>query len=182
MCVIREEEELKRVPYEEEIRLCDFLISYLESKFLNSSSAAKDDALSSSAPAPVFKFAGMTLMQRSNDDYVVLGNASQKKGKKKGGSNTKDTIAHSVDTINSFSSLEINYPRTTADVPEALTFLREKKSFYQSQPRGSVPTLESRQKGEVDRDLKASAGTGGSDKQKKRDFISENNDTEFPSL
>ncbi len=163
---------MKRIPYEEEIRLCDFLISYLESKFLNSQVAIQEPV---AVDATVFKFKGMSLRARSDEDYVVLGNASKKGKKKGGGGNTKDKIIHSVDTITSFSSLDINYPMTPADVPDVLVLLREKKTFYQTQPRGAVPTLASKQKVEVDRDVKAP------EKQKKKDFTADNN-TDFPSL
>jgi hypothetical protein len=150
----REEEELKRIPYEEEMNLCDYLISYLETNFItkeSSTSAAADE----SSPAQPEVVDGMRVHRRSDEDFSAVVNSKSKRGKKKGGGNQKrDVISHGVDTLDSFSLLEVQPPLTAVAVPAAVDQLKAKKESYQGLARGAVESLASKIKAEREKTVK----------------------------
>lgn len=169
------------MPYEDEMNLCENLIVYLRT-FTNDKengeaggiSAAASVATASSASDSAFK--GMKILAREDEDYAVLGKGKGK-GKKKGGSNSKkETIAHSMDTIASFSFLEISPPTNTNQVPAAIEALTQKKLSFQGIERGSVPTLAQAQARAAKQPHTTSA-SGGS--KSSRQFSLE---SDFPSL
>lgn len=136
--IYREAEELARIPYEAEMALCDNLMVYLRGLLPERES---DEAASSGPAAPAAAFQGMKLLSRDAEDYAVLG-AKKGKGKKKGGSNNKkETIGHSMDTLSSFSLLQIAAPSTVSQIPAAVEALEQKKASFQGIERGSVPTI-----------------------------------------
>lgn len=156
-----EAEELARIPYEDEMHLCDHLISYLKTNFAadkDSSEASGTDA----APALQTAFAGMKLLSRDEQDYATLG-TKKNRGKKKGGNNTKkDAIVHSMDTLDSFSLLQVAPPSSVAQVSTTIDALTQKKATFQGLARGAVPTiaetLKARQEGKPSGGAKGSRG------------------------
>lgn len=176
------EEELKRIPYEEEINLCDFLIQYLQTKLLNSHSgdaSASKTAAAAADPAVLSeRFAGLKLMVRSQDEYLapaVTKQAPKKRAEKN--NHSRETVVHTVDTLTSFSHLEVAPPNSLSTVATAVLELQAKKAFYQSQERGAVPTIADKVKAE--RAPAAAAAVVSSKPAAKTVFSLEN---DFPAL
>lgn len=137
-------------------------MNYLETKFLNPVPEAASSEETAPPSTPATSMEGLKVLVRSNEDFAV-GNF-QKRGKKKGGANSKkkDVLVHGVDTIDSFAMLNIVPPANIAAVPETVEKLKQKKTFYQSQERGAVPTIASRL--EAERNSKNHEQTGGKTK------------------
>jgi hypothetical protein len=170
---IREAEELARVPYEAEMNLCDNLTVYLRGLLPSEgTSAAPSNGTVTPFSGDVFQ--GMKLLSRDDQDYAVLG-SKKGKGKKKGGNSKKETIGHGMDTLSSFSMLQITAPTTVSQIPDAIEALQQKKTSYQGIERGSVPTMA--QLAEA-RNSKAS-GAGAPKTAKSKDFSLE---ADFPTL
>jgi hypothetical protein len=90
----------------------------------------------------------MKVFKRDNEDFANLGN-QKKRGKKKGGGNTKkDLISHGVDTIDSFALLNLPPPTTQASLESSLEQLRAKKVSFQGLARGEVESISTRLKAE----------------------------------
>jgi uncharacterized coiled-coil DUF342 family protein len=170
-----EEEEAKRIPYEDEMNLCEHLITYL-GKFKEEEVEATASSDSVAAAAGVF--AGMKLLTRGDDDYAVLGKKKEKAPKKKSGASAKkDIISHSMDTLDSFSLLQIDPPTTLSQVAAAVEALRAKKASFQGLPRGAVPTIAEQLRARQAAATAASGGNGGSKKQAKAFALED-----FPTL
>lgn len=171
-----EAQELARIPYEDEMNLCDNLMVYLRG-LLPDKEAREVAADSNAASGTGSAFAGMKLLSRDDQDYAVLGGSKKGKGKKKGGSNTKkDAVGHSMDTVASFSMLQISAPTALSQIPSSIEALEQKKASYQGIERGSVPTIAQMQEAQS----KGTDGTKISSKPAKvKDFSLE---TDFPTL
>lgn len=139
-------EELAKIPYEDEMKLCDYLVQYLEKAFpvepISSSPATANG--SANVAEEVAVTSGMRVLQREFEDYTI--GDTKKRGKKKGGNNSKKTgtISHSVDTLEYFSLLDIPPPSTVTAVATAIESLKAKKVFYQGTERGAIPSLADR--------------------------------------
>jgi hypothetical protein len=159
----REAEELARIPYEDEMNLCDHLISYLRTNFASDKDASEASG-TDAAPALQTAFAGMKLLNRDEQDYAALG-TKKTRGKKKGGNNTKkDAIVHSMDTLDSFSLLQVAPPSSVAQVSSTIEALTQKKASFQGLARGAVPTiaetLKARQEGKPSGGAKGGSRSG----------------------
>ena len=170
--ILYREEELKRIPYEEEIKLCEHLITYLRTNFASESEASETTG-TDSAPAVATAFAGMKLVTREEETFGGAAAAVKKsRGKKKGGNNAKkESINHAIDTLDFFSLLQVNPPTNVSQVAAAIEALTEKKTLFQSSERGSVPTLAEIRKSRATSRGAASSGRGGF-----------NLEADFPSL
>lgn len=141
-----EAEELAKVPYEDDMALCDYLVTYLEKTFPVTGETPTETVSESTAPVVDN---GMRVLKRDLDDAVFKGwgDNSQKRGKKKGGSNkTKDTIVHGVDTIDYFASLGVTPPSTITAVPQAIETLKKKKEIFQTTERGVLVSISDKNK------------------------------------
>ncbi len=142
--MLREEEELKRIPYEDEINLCDYLVNYLQS--IKPQDDQPVDSNSSASTSSTAVPEGLVLFQRMDNEFLNL-NVTKKRGKKKGGSNAKrDVIVHGVDTVKSFALLNISPPATSTAILSAIEQLQSKKTYYQGLERGAVPSIMTRHK------------------------------------
>lgn len=169
-----EAEELARIPYEDEMNLCEHLSVYLRG-LAPTKDAETDPSASAASTTPNTVFQGMKVLSRDTEDYAVLGGSKKGKGKKKGGSNTKkETIGHSMDTLSSFALLQITPPTVLSQVPASIEALQQKKASYQGIERGSVPTMAELQEA---RQGKAAGST--SKPTKAKDFSLE---ADFPTL
>jgi len=148
-----EEEEAKKIPYEAEQALCDYLADYLERTYLKGKSEGGDgDSAEKKVDVVEVKddpFAGFKPVTKKDDDAYFASAASTggKKAKKKRGREAKkqqDTTAGpfklSVDTFEQFGLISMSPPTSVEQVPKVVKDLREKKEWYKQQPRGSVPT------------------------------------------
>mmetsp|Transcript_3662 Transcript_3662/g.8425 ORF Transcript_3662/g.8425 Transcript_3662/m.8425 type:complete len:354 (+) Transcript_3662:584-1645(+) len=137
-----EEEELKKVPYEEEQGLCDYLADYLERTYLGGSSnkdeeTKKDDVVAVKDDP----FAGFKPMSKKNEEQEFF---SKGKGKKKRQRQQKKDAAApftlNLDSFEQFGLIGLSPPTKLGEVEASVKELREKKEWYKKQPRGSVPT------------------------------------------
>mmetsp|Transcript_17999 Transcript_17999/g.37201 ORF Transcript_17999/g.37201 Transcript_17999/m.37201 type:complete len:547 (-) Transcript_17999:134-1774(-) len=142
-------EEEKKIPYEAEQELCEFLASYLERTYLGGKEEEKKENGEAEDAGKVKDdpFAGFKPLNKKKDDgedeYFGKG-----KGKKKRvrASKKQDTAARpftlSVDMFEQFSMISMEPPTNVSQVEKAVTDLRAKKQWFKEQPRGSVPTAQ----------------------------------------
>lgn len=142
----REEEYAKKIPYEEEMQLCDYLLGYLTTNFLNSSatdSSSETQSNESNNTASSKVFEGMQVVGKSDksENYLALG-GKKKKGGKKGPKRIKnDKIVLSIDTIETFSLLKLEPPATLTSVPSTVEALKAKKQYFSTLPRGEIESI-----------------------------------------
>lgn len=154
------------------MNLCDNLMVYL--KGLMPEKEVGNSTAASSAASTTGSFQGMKLLSRDDEDYAVLG-GKKGKGKKKGGNNgKKEVIGHSMDTLSSFSMLQIAPPTMVSQIPTAVEALEQKKSFYQGIERGAVPTM-----AELAESRQGKPSGASSSKSKSKDYSL---DADFPTL
>lgn len=155
----REEEELKKIPYLEEITLCENLEAYLEKLSLSIQDETSVVAKSTSSSG------------KKDDDEDDVYISKSKKGKKKAAKKV-ETFKHSISSIDSFGRLSLVPPITMSEVPSALEAVKAKKSFYQTQERGAVPTI---------KDIQSAEENKAAKKEKKKPDVSLGVD-DFPGL
>merc|ERR1711924_320398 len=142
-----EAEEMKRVPYEEEMELCEYLSNYLETtygKHVNHDSQINSDEADISLAG---EFEGLVLSGKNagrdhEDDYPSLNKTTGKKkgrGKKKGGLKINEKIMLVPETIEMFALLELEPPSTINGVSDTVKKLQEKKTWFCTLPRGMFP-------------------------------------------
>lgn len=138
-----EEEELKKVPYEEEKMLCDYLANYLKMTYLSDGKAEEEGEKKDEKVAVTNDpFANFKPVSKKADE-VFLQMGGKKKGKKKKPvekkkPTTKFTL--NMDSFEQFGLIGLVPPTSLEEVPKAVEALKEKKEWYSKQPRGSVPT------------------------------------------
>jgi len=140
----KEEDELKKIPYEEDMMLCDYLAEYLSKTYLGVSLSKADDQ----KKEDVFEvtddpFAGFKPMKKKDDDvFLKMGadkkprNRQSKKEKKK----ATGPFTLNLDTFEQFSLLQLTPPTSIEAVQGSVDALRDKKKWFSEQPRGSVLT------------------------------------------
>jgi len=139
-----EEEEAKKVPYEAEQALCEYLADYLTKMYLTDEApTAAENKKEETVIVRDDPFANFKPIKK-NDDEIFFGKG---KGKKKRERANKKQVQKSaapfvlsVDTFGQFGLIGLNPPTTLAQVENSVKELREKKEWYSKQPRGSVPT------------------------------------------
>jgi uncharacterized coiled-coil DUF342 family protein len=168
-----EAEEAKKIPYEEEQALCEFLADYLERTYMG----VEHKGIHTEAVVEVKKdvpvavaenpFAGMQAVQGKEqaETEIFFGKGKQKKKRIR---TPKDTAAVpftlSVDAFEQFGMIMMDPPISIEQVPDSVKALREKKEWYQAQPRGSVPTAAEMRKVAAAK-TKSSAGDGATKKR-----------------
>ena len=156
------------------MQLCDYLIGYLQKTFQASESSSTNPGPSKAAGTSDLPDNGLKVLQRDLGDYYVVN--TSKRGKKKGGNNSKkDTIVHSVDTLDCFSKLEISPPITVSTVPAAIDALRAKKEMYQNTARGAIPSF-------ADKSKAAAAAASSTANKKDKRGLGFNLENDFPQL
>lgn len=176
----KEAEEAKKIPYEEEMGLCDYLVKYLQDTHLSSDDAKKEISGAKDEIATVKKvvddpfanFKPMTSKKNEDDDmYLKMGKGKsvRKKNKKQKDTKNQDKVLFklNVDTFEQFGWLNLNPPMSLEAVPSSIEELKAKKVWYSEQPRGSVPTAyDIRKKNEQEnnsfRKKKSNGGNGSS--------------------
>jgi uncharacterized coiled-coil DUF342 family protein len=140
----KEEEELKKIPYEEEMALCDYLADYLTRTYLAKSDNIEKYSVVKKEEVVAVKddpFAGMVPANKKSDDEEYFGKG---KGKKKRNRNKdKSTVGPftlNMDTFEQFGLLSLDPPTSFEQVEKSVEDLKNKKIWYSKQPRGSVPT------------------------------------------
>lgn len=156
------------------MNLCDYLVTYLESKFPQSNLNNNDNTHHNNINSQLDSFNGMKIHVRNEEEFSTVAQNKKKNNKKKGGSNRQETITHGVDTLESFSLLDIQPPRNTSTVQHTINLLKLKKSSYQKLERGAVETLATKLKNERENKIKESKK-----QTKAHDF---NLEVDFPDL
>lgn len=143
----REEEEAKKIPYEEEMGLCDYLIKYLDETYVKTDAekAAEKAAVVKKEAVIVVKddpFANFKPVSKKDDDIYLKHGAGGKKLRKKGNKKVAEKVVFrlNVDTFEQFGLLSLNPPTNIESVPASIEELKAKKTWYSEQPRGSVKT------------------------------------------
>jgi len=150
------EEEAKKIPYEEEQVLCDYLADYLERTYLKTTTtttdadAEKKDAATKKDDVVKVKdnpFAGMKAAGKKveAEAEIFFGKGKGKKkrnrvGKKGDAAPAAGPFTLSVDSFEQFGLLQLTPPTSVDQVEASVKELRAKKEWYKEQPRGSVPT------------------------------------------
>lgn len=116
----------------------------------------------------------MKVLVRNEEEFSTVAQNKKKNNKKKGGNNRQDTISHGVDTLESFSLLDIQPPRNTSSVQHTINLLKLKKVSYQKLERGAVETLATKLKNERENKVKENKK-----QSKAHDF---NLEVDFPDL
>lgn len=179
----REEEMLKRTPYEEEMQLCDYLTTYLTTTY--GSQGAKAEAAPASAGDFVVEGgSAMESKKGKEDPYLVLGGGKKKKGGKKGKKGGKKAIVLVPETIDAFSLLKLDPPTSPEQVEASLEQLRAKKEYFSTLPRGEIESIaEKNQKFENQRGERPERRPREPKQGKKSGAVPNSSDMEaFPSL
>lgn len=148
-----EEEELKRVPYEEEMDLCAYLANYLQTTYCKNVSEADTKTEDS---ATTGEFEGLVLSGKNagkdhEDDYLSLNRSTGKKkgrGKKRGGMKVNEKIMLVPETIEIFALLGLEPPSTVSGVIDTVKSLKEKQKWFATLERGALPSIRDKQKAE----------------------------------
>lgn len=142
-----EAEELKKIPYEAEQVLCDYLANFLEREYMNDGKTEQSGEGKTNDVVPVAEnpFAGVKARNKKEEDAEEFFGKDKKKKKRERQSKKQDkatTFKMTYDLIEQFSLLQMAHPTSIDQVEEKVKELREKKEWYKQQPRGSVPTAE----------------------------------------
>ncbi len=143
-----EAEEAKKIPYEEEQALCEFLADFLERTYLGvENKGTSEDAvvvIKKDTPVAVTDdpFAGLMAMKQKENAETEEFFSKKDKHKKKRVRQPKEvaTFTLSVDVFEQFNMVEMTPPINMEQVPASVKALREKKEWYKAQPRNTVPT------------------------------------------
>ncbi len=149
-----EAEEAKKIPYEEEMALCDHLIAYLETNFLNKTSKGGGSKIEADKPTiqedDEYEGKVLVIKKHVTEDFLPgrKGGKKHRSGKGKGGGgdgsigkkkfNRFDAIVHSLDAVDSFTMVSVEAPNNKDAVSATIDALRAKKVWYSEQPRGSI--------------------------------------------
>lgn len=140
-----EEEEAKKIPYEEEMYMCKTLAEQLSKSYLGGEASEKKDAEAKKSDIIAVKddpFAGFTPLKK-NDDEIFLQHGKGKKKPRVRVSKKKapPMFKLSVDYYEQFGLLNLTPPTGVETVQAAVDALNAKKEWYSQQARGSVPTV-----------------------------------------
>lgn len=177
-----EAEEAKKIPYEEEQTLCDYLADYLERTYLGKTDK-KEEKKDDFVAAKDDPFAGLTPMKKKDDEeYFGKGKGKKKRVRQaKKQDSEKKAFNLSVDLFEQFGFVSLSPPTSIEQVEQSVKDLRAKKEWYKEQPRGSVATAAEIRKQREKEAAKVRQGTsqasnapkttaGGSFSLKKDDF------------
>ncbi|GBG25144.1 Hypothetical Protein FCC1311_013612 [Hondaea fermentalgiana] len=185
-----EEEEMKKKPWEEEIALCDYLISHLEKiGNVKTQTEGDDKEEANGEDKPEIRksnddFGGMRAIGKKNndiDDFLVMGGGKKKnKNKKKAKS---DRLMLSLDMLGSFSLLSLTAPGKPEDIPKSIDELKEKRAYYDVLPRAPKKKAEKAATEEAAPAATESADNAGKKKGGKKTVAPPVDSSElFPSL
>ena len=164
----KDEEEAKKIPYEEEQALCEYLVNFLTRAYITDADEEKrkkDSELNDKKGADVVAvkedpFAGFkpSVKKASEGDDEYFGKG--KGGKKKRVRDTKEkkvtVFTLDVDIFSQFDYIQLDPPTSLDQVPASITALKEKKTWYSEQPRGSVPTATDMRKAAIAKQQRSS--------------------------
>jgi uncharacterized coiled-coil DUF342 family protein len=128
----RQKKELLQVPYQDEMDLCDKLISYLESLLPKKQDAAASSVHSpnSSVPSSLPNAPEGYALKKEEDDRFTSKSKKQNKKTKSVVKSSQD-LKHVVDVFLEFETLSLAPPSKASDVEASIILVRAKKEHYQ---------------------------------------------------
>jgi len=138
-----EEEEAKKIPYEEEQALCDYLADYLERTYITGEAsgpkiATKKEDIVAVTDDP---FSGFKPIKKDEEvEYFGKGKGKKKRQRAPKKADEAAPFTLNVDSFEQFGLISMSPPTSRAEVEKSIAELREKKEWYKKQARGSVPT------------------------------------------
>jgi uncharacterized coiled-coil DUF342 family protein len=167
---VREAEEAKKIPYEEEQALCDYLANFLSVTYLGKNAEEKSEKKVDVVAVKDDPFAGLMPSVKKTDDDAYFGKGKGKK-KRVRAAKKQDSAAGpfslSVDMFDQFGLVSLSPPTKAEDVEKSVNALREKKEWYKLQPRGSVPTAQDVRKANQKAAAKSTPAADGETKKPK---------------
>ena len=137
-----EEEEAKKIPYEEEKELCDHLVNYLTKTYLETGKKTVESKNAEVIKVEDDPFAGLKPVNKKTDDmFLQIGKSGKKKLVWYSKKNAVPTLKPTVDSFEQFGFLNLSPPTKLEEVSKSVEELKAKKEWYGQQPRGSVPTV-----------------------------------------
>lgn len=177
-----EKEVAKLHPFQNQLDICDALVTYFEKNFskdLNNGETNSDD--SNSNPLP--ELDGMKPLQRKTEDYMApTRDDGRKKGKRGGGKKGKKDQKMSLPIVQleSLGTIGLLPPSKVSAVQATIDAIKEKKEWYQKQTlKDSDPTT-SDEAAKITKTPSAESNVV-SRKQNRREFKS-SNERAFPTL
>jgi uncharacterized coiled-coil DUF342 family protein len=126
----REAEEATRVPWEEEMALCDQLVTYV-SRYVPASKPA-GDAPNGTASAPTATVGGRK--GKLEEDYFVGAKAKSKGKGKKVQEPGSLKVSHTPEVFASFDKLQLRPPLVAGECAAAIEQLKAKKEWFKTAP------------------------------------------------
>ncbi|EEY62020.1 uncharacterized protein PITG_14008 [Phytophthora infestans T30-4] len=128
-----EKEMAKIHPHQDEMDLCDALVSFLEKTYAKELKEEDDKAAETSAAPLVLD--GMKPLQRKEEDFMMLGGGSKKGKKGRSGKKTKKAtkLVLPLAQMEAFSTVGLLPPTSAAAVSESLTAVKAKKVWFNEQ-------------------------------------------------
>jgi len=138
----KEEEEAKKVPYEEEMGLCDYLVGYLTRSYLDDGKKITEEKKKAVIEVKDDPFAGFKPVNKKTDDMFLQIGKGKKKPRVRASKKNKapPPFRLTVDSFEQFGFLNLSPPTKLEEVEKSVEELKAKKEWYKEQPRGSVPT------------------------------------------
>lgn len=135
---------MKKIPYEEEMALCDYLADYLTKTYLTDKKASKDEKKTEVIAVKDDPFAGFKPMKREEAVFFRKDGKGkkprQRHAKKEKKMNKATPFNLNIDSFEQFGLLNLTPPTKLDMVESSVEELKAKKKWYSEQPRGSVPT------------------------------------------
>jgi len=121
-----EAEEALKVPWEEEMALCDFIITYMEGLIADKTAADEEKAAAT-------ELDGMVAFKRDDEDLFAA--TGGKKLKKKGKGKKTAALKHSITTIEDFGLLSLMPPTTQEGIAASIDEVKAAKEAFKIRPR-----------------------------------------------
>jgi len=137
----KEEEEAKKVPYEEEMGLCDYLVAHLTKTYLDDGKKSTEEKKVDVIEVKENPFAGFKPVNKKTDDtFFQFGKGKKKLRVRASKKKAAPAFKLTVDSFEQFGFLHLTPPTKLEEVQKSVEDLEAKKEWYKEQPRGSVPT------------------------------------------
>lgn len=136
----REAEEAKKIPYEEEQNLCEYLADYLSKTYLDKKKETTEKKSDTVIAVKDDPFAGFVPMKKKDDAIFMKMGAGKKHRVRASKKKAAPVFKLSVDSFEQFGLLGLSPPINIEAVQKSVDDLEAKKQWYSEQARGSVPT------------------------------------------
>jgi len=137
----KEAEEAKKIPYEEEMNLCVYLVNHLTKTYLTDTKKSESEAKKADIIAVTDDpFAGFTPIKKNDDEIFLKMGPGKKLRARASKKKAAPVFKLNVDSFEQFGILGLSPPTNLEAVPKSVEDLKAKKEWYSKQERGSVPT------------------------------------------